>query len=131
MSKYVSVKEFARQAGVSAQAVYKQLDNKLKNYWQVENGKKVISLEGLSVFSSPASSTNKENNDTTKMVQMLFDQLEKKDEQIAALQEALKNAQQLADQAQRLQLATEQQMALLQAPKRRWWQRKKDDEEQV
>ena len=128
MSKYVSVKEFARQAGVSAQAVYKQLDNKLKGYWQVKDGKKVIDLEGLAVFEKPLS-TNGYDNNSAKVIELLTDQLKKKDEQIEALNEALQKALQTADQAQRLHASAEQQIALLQAPKRRWpWRKDKGAE---
>ena len=131
MSEFVSVKEFARRAGVSPQAVYKQLNNKLQGYWQLQNGKKVIDLAALSVFVQPVDNAGCTTSSTT-VEQLLIEQLKKKDEQIAALTEALADAQRLADQAQRLQAVAEKKVALLEAPKHRWpWQRKKADEETV
>ena len=39
-TEYLSVKDFADRAGVSQQAIYKQLNNKLKKYVKVVENKK-------------------------------------------------------------------------------------------
>ena len=56
-NEYLSVKQFSERAGVSSQAVYKQLNNKLKKFKKVENGKTYVNIRGLSCFVS-TSSTN-------------------------------------------------------------------------
>ncbi len=48
---YITIAEFARRAGVSKQAVYQRLNNvDLTSYVKLENGKKVINIEALSLF---------------------------------------------------------------------------------
>ena len=49
-NEYLSVKQFSERAGVSSQAVYKQLNNKLKKFKKVENGKTYVNIRGLSCF---------------------------------------------------------------------------------
>ena len=49
-SKYLSVKDFARHAGVSTQWVYKRLANELQPYCKIINGVKYINVEGLMLF---------------------------------------------------------------------------------
>lgn len=49
-SKYLSVKDFARHAGVSTQWVYKRLANELQPYCKIINGVKYINVEGLRLF---------------------------------------------------------------------------------
>ena len=56
-NEYLSVKQFSERAGVSSQAVYKQLNNKLKKFKKVENGKSYVNIRGLSCFVS-TNSTN-------------------------------------------------------------------------
>lgn len=121
--EYISVQEFARQVNITPQAVYKQLDNKLKGYWQLKNGKKLISVNAFELFENNQVDNNS-NNELTKVVELLTQQLKEKDKQIEGLNEALKKAQQLTDQAQQLQAQAEHKVALLEAPKRHWWQKK-------
>lgn len=47
---YLSVKEFAEQAGVSVQRIYQRLDTNLKPFIKTLNGKKRLSVEGLKLF---------------------------------------------------------------------------------
>ena len=47
MNKYLSVKEFAKQAGVSTQAVYQRIDKDLKLFTKAKDGKKTISDAAL------------------------------------------------------------------------------------
>lgn len=98
-NEYLSVKQFSERAGVSSQAVYKQLNNKLKKFKKVENGKTYVNIRGLSYFVSTNStnvvqpveqlSTNVEQP-VEQMIELLKEQLKAKDEQIRALNEQLK-----------------------------------------
>ena len=49
--EYISIAEFARRAGVTTQAVYKQLnnqvDNQLTTYVKIVNGKKRLHINAL------------------------------------------------------------------------------------
>jgi hypothetical protein len=47
---FLSIKEFAKMAKVSPQAVYKRLDKDLKEYFKVIDGKKSIKIEALKQF---------------------------------------------------------------------------------
>lgn len=142
MSEYISIKEFAKRAGITPQAVYKQIDNKLQPFVKLVNGKKALQIEALSLFennsfNSVGSSTtnNQLNGENSLVIKILQEQLEakdrqleakdkqlsEKDEQIKALNEALKKAQQITDQAQHLQANSEQRLLALEAPKKHWW----------
>lgn len=46
----ITVKEFARAAGVSTQAVYSRLQSDLQQFARVENGKKTIDSAALELF---------------------------------------------------------------------------------
>lgn len=45
--KYISIKEYAERKGVTKQAVYKQLNNKLSKYVEMVDGKKMLKIEVL------------------------------------------------------------------------------------
>ena len=113
-NKFISVKEFAKLAGVSSQSVYKKLNNKLQTYSTVVDNKKVIDttalweVYGIEEFNpnSTKFATNS-TNDSTKvervesdslnqeLIQMLKKQLDEKDKQISELQTLLSQEQQL------------------------------------
>lgn len=90
MDKYISIKEFADEAGVSVQAVYKRLNRDLKQFTEVKNGQKTISTEALKLFvTKPLSATIevKENQDKqpeilNEVLNQLTNQLKIKDEQL-------------------------------------------------
>ena len=123
MSEYISVTEFARRAGVSRQSVYKHMSTDCKPYVNVVDGKKRINVEALRIF-GVNESVNQDNRNSQQVdsetvnfdatmiqllqgqIEFLTEQLQAKDEQIAALQQAL-------DQQQRLQAAAQQQVAQL------------------
>ena len=48
--EYLSVKQFAKKAGVTTQRIYQLMNKSLKSYCKVENGKKYISSDGLKIF---------------------------------------------------------------------------------
>lgn len=101
-NEYLSVKQFSERAGVSSQAVYKQLNNKLKKFKKVENGKTYVNIRGLSCFVSTDStnvvqpveqlSTNVEQP-VEQMIELLKEQLKAKDE-------TLKNAMRITENTQ-------------------------------
>ena len=101
-NEYLSVKQFSERAGVSSQAVYKQLNNKLKKFKKVENGKTYVNIRGLSCFAATNStnvvqpveqlSTNVEQP-VEQMIELLKEQLKAKDE-------TLKNAMRITENTQ-------------------------------
>jgi len=50
MDNYLTVKQFADAANVSTQRIYQRLAKDLQSYCKEENGKKYISIEGLTLF---------------------------------------------------------------------------------
>lgn len=63
-SKYLTVKEFAEQANISQQAVYKQINGRLKPFMYNINGQKVIEAAALEKFYS-TQGVQPTNPDTT------------------------------------------------------------------
>ena len=110
-NEYLSVKQFSERAGVSSQAVYKQLNNKLKKFKKVENGKTYVNIRGLNCFAATNStnvvqpveqlSTNVEQQ-VEMMIELLKEQLKAKDEQIRALNEQLKAKDETLKNAMRI-----------------------------
>lgn len=103
-NEYLSVKQFSERAGVSSQAVYKQLNNKLKKFKKVENGKTYVNIRGLSCFVS-TNSTNvvqPVEQPVEQMIELLKEQLKAKDEQIRALNEQLKAKDETLKNAMRI-----------------------------
>ena len=82
-NKYYTVAEFAKKVGVSPQAVYKQVNKRLKNYCRLVEGRKVVSKSAFSVFSSKAVKPNIDID--TQVVANLWDQIREKDRQIETL----------------------------------------------
>lgn len=144
-NKFISVKEFAKLAGVSSQSVYKKLNNKLQTYSTVVDNKKVIDttalweVYGIEEFNpnSTKFATNS-TNDSTKvervesnslnqeLIQMLRKELEEKNKQIERLQQSLDNEQRLhaMEKQKVLELqgqVAEQQEKKEQEPKRQRW----------
>ena len=48
--EYLSVRQFAKKAGVTTQRIYQMMNKSLKSYCKVEDGKKYISAVGLKIF---------------------------------------------------------------------------------
>lgn len=127
MKEYLSIKEFAELVGVSQQAIYKQLNNKLKPYLKVVDNKKMLNKSAVELFKKPDNSSTVEQ----QLINMLQTELNQKNEQIATLQKLL-------DQEQQLHAMTRQELLLLEeknrepeveAPeptepeKKSWWQK--------
>lgn len=98
--EYMSVAEFADRAGCSKQAVYQQLNKKLKPYVKVIDGKKTINSKALwevygkeiqpesqSVVKEVDQELNKE------LIDLLKTQIEEKDRQIEDLHRLLEREQ--------------------------------------
>ena len=125
--EYLSIKEFAAAVGVSQQAVYKQLNNKLKPYLKVVENKKMLEKSALKLFEKE----EKTNQVEQQLINMLQTELNEKNEQIKKLQQSLEQSQQLLDQAQKLHamdkqriLELEDKAAVVQEePEKKWWQK--------
>lgn len=105
-SQYITIKEFARRAGVSTQAIYQRLDKDLQAYLQVIDNRKKLDIKGLELFlkkeeqQEPDKDLIKTLQDT---INLLGRQLAEKDKQIEELHRFL-------DQQQQLQAQTNQQI---------------------
>ena len=101
--EYLSVKEFAAAAGLTPQAVYKKLNNQLKPYFKMVDGKKTIEKSALELFDRSSETTTSSATVEQQLINMLQTELNKKNEQIAELQKAL-------DQEQRLHAMSQQRL---------------------
>lgn len=116
--EYLSIKDFAAAVGVSQQAVYKQLNNKLKPYLKVVENKKMLDIAALELFKKQ----EKTNQVEQQLINMLQTELNKKNEQIAELQKLLSQEQQLnAMNQQKIQALEDKAAAVPEEPKKKWW----------
>lgn len=129
VQELLTVKEFAELAGKSKQAIYKQLDNRLKGFVQVVDNKKMLESRALKDVFGVDPEKKVERTDPNiqaslekTLYEILRGELEAKNEQILALQEELAEERRhsreqadkiavFADQAQKLQLAQMQPQA--------------------
>lgn len=111
----LTIKEFAELAGVSKQAIYSQLDKRLKPFLVQVDNKKMLKSQALeqfysinlqSTFNQPSSqvessesvpsaderSNEKDKETILKMLEMLQEEIKKKDKQIERLQDSLDKA---------------------------------------
>ena len=119
--KYISISEYATIKGISKQAVYKQLNNKLKKFVVMVENKKmldiaVLTAEELNQVEQPLNQVEqplnnqfqplfeKELEEKNKTIESLLRQIENLQEQNSRLTELLSNSQYL--------LAAEQKKAL-------------------
>ena len=95
--QYLTVKQFAKRAGVSTQRVYQLLTKSLQSYCKTENGMKYIYIEGLKIFdkedlqevandlpSNLQGLASSEMELLKETIEALKQQLTVKDEQLAA-----------------------------------------------
>ena len=126
--EYLSVKQFAKRAGVTTQRIYQLMNKSLKIYCKTENGKKYISAEGLKIFEK--SEIEKDNlqelaKDLPRPKFRSYNSLKSnlQEETIHVLQKqlAIKDKQidekdkQIAELTTMLKISQEQQVALVQA----------------
>ena len=126
-TEYLSIKDFAKRAGVSQQSLYKRLNklnNQLNNYIKLIDNQKMIDIRALQEvygveveqpiqpFIQPVEQPIQPNFDSIlsqnqQMIDMLKEQLEAKDKQIENLQKLLDQEQQLNAMNQQKILALE------------------------
>ena len=118
--RYISIADFAKEAGVSKQAVYSRLKSQdLNKFIKLENGKKLINTKALELFnkSSSQSSFNQVEQGLESTEREYIESLKK---QIEELQRDKQELYRLLDQQQQLTAqanATIKQLQALQAPK--------------
>ena len=111
----LSVKEYARHAGITEQAVYKKLKNEksdLHQYLVEQNHKKFIKSEALKLIEDKQNPEKLESETLREMVDLLKSQIAEKDDQIQHLQ---KINDQLSAANSQLSSALESASASLQA----------------
>lgn len=134
--EYMTIKEFAAAAGVTEQAVYKQLNNKLSTYSTTLNGKKVLKIEALKEYKSKEVETEltQKLNETeaevnrlkeqiqqqkvdelSRAVNELKEQIRAKDQQIGSLHDLLKESQEALNRQQQLTAIQEKRITELTA----------------
>ena len=116
--EYLSIKEFATAVGISQQAVYKQLNNKLKEYLKVVDGKKMLDIKALELYKTSDDSTKNSTSCTTdeqQLINWLKEEIKEKNKQIALLQAQIEKEQQLLNQEQQLRMVEQQKYLELQS----------------
>ena len=110
--QFLSISEYANIKGISKQAVYQQLNKKLKDFVQVVDNQKFISIQALdeSELKRLEQPLEQEFNQVEQPIEQAFliSQLEEKDRQIDRLMKQIENLQELLNQSQRLQAADKQ-----------------------
>ena len=110
--QFLSISEYAKIKGISKQAVYQQLNKKLKDFVQVVDNQKFISIQALDEndLKKLEQPIEQEFNQVEQPVEQAFliSQLEEKDRQIDRLMKQIENLQELLNQSQRLQAADKQ-----------------------
>ena len=141
MSDYLTIKEFAEKVGVSQQAIYKQVERKLKNYVKLVDNQKMIDIKALQEVydigveqpiqpniepvEQPIQSSSQQIIDRL-LFDMLQEELRKKNEQIENLQqiikenelkyhESLMQSQQNLEREQQLHLLSKQRILELES----------------
>lgn len=130
--EYISVKEFAKRAGVSVQSLYKRLNglnNPLNQYIKLVDNQKMLNISALeeiygieveqpiqpnhSTYSTSESINEAVIDTLLKQTEMLKKELEIKNIQIKELNERLSESQKLLAYQQQLQAMAEQKLQLL------------------
>lgn len=116
----LTVSEFAEIVGISKQAVYKQLNNKLKPFINLVENKKYIHRKGLEVFQSTESTNHSTNFQSTNQptfnqveTDFLIKQIEEKDKTIEFQRAEIERLSKLLENQQVLLLNEQQKTTLL------------------
>lgn len=132
--EYITIKEFARRANKSPQAIYKRLNNQLSTYVKLVDNQKMLNIQalqdiyGIKVDNQNQPKVKRVDNsnqpDYQPIIDVMKDELETlreqlaiKDRQISELNERLAEAHKALDQAQHLQAMAEQKINLLESKK--------------
>ena len=114
--KYISIADFAKQAGVTKQAVYsRQKSQDLNKFIKLENGKKLINTKALELF-------NKSSSQAVNQVEQGLESTEREyieslKKQIEELQRDKQELYRLLDQQQQLTAQANATIKKLQATK--------------
>lgn len=147
--EYISIKEFAKRAGVSVQSIYKRLNglnNPLNQYIKLVENQKMLNISALeeiygieveqpiqpihsthSTPSTPHSISEKDKKTETKsetvsdLVSILEKELGAKNEQIAHLQKLLDQEQQLRMISEQKLLQIEENKTVEEGQKKKKW----------
>ena len=119
--KYYTVAEFAKKLGISRQSAYRKIDRYLSQYCKLDNGQKYISEAAFKdkklVRELQEIRQSADSIDT--VLNLLQEQLARKDEQIEKLQDQLTELTKAFREAQALHADTIQRE--LTDNKRKWW----------
>lgn len=107
--QYISIKEFAEKAGVSQQAIYKQLNNKLKKYVKVVENKKFLHISALDEYIKP----QENSTDKQQLLNLLQDNLKVLQEELSEKNKQIENLTKLLDQEQQLNAMNQQKILAL------------------
>lgn len=116
--KYISIADFAKQAGVSKQAVYSRLKSQdLNKFIKLENGKKLINTKALELFNKSSSQSSFNQCVEQGLESTEREYIESLKKQIEELQRDKQELYRLLDQQQQLTAQANATVKLLQAPK--------------
>lgn len=119
--KYYTVAEFAKKLGISRQSAYRKIDRYLSQYCKLDNGQKYISEAAFKdkklVRELQEIRQSADSIDT--VLNLLQEQLARKDEQIEKLQDQLTELTKAFREAQALHAGTIQRE--LTDNNRKWW----------
>lgn len=111
--RYISIADFAKQAGVSKQAVYSRLKSQdLNKFIKLENGKKLINTKALELFNKSSFNQVEQGLESTER-----EYIESLKKQIEELQRDKQELYRLLDQQQQLTAQANATIKLLQSPK--------------
>ena len=114
--RYISIANFAKEAGVSKQAVYSRLKSQdLNKFIKLENGKKLINIKALELFNKSSSQSSFKVEQDLESTEREYIEFLKK--QIEELQRDKQELYRLLDQQQQLTAQANATIKLLQAPK--------------
>lgn len=136
--QFLSIKQFAKMAKVSPQSIYKrlnQVDNSLNNYVKTVESKKMIDCRALyDIYgikieqpSQPEVEQGEQqkqpvNDVTNQLIEMLRNELEAKNKQLAEMQKLLDQEQQLRMvEHQKLLSLKEENKTPEESHKKHWW----------
>lgn len=95
VQELISVKDYAKAAGITEQAVYKRLRTPTFQKYLVEtHGKKLLKVEILKTIEDKKTVEQLETENLREIVELLKQQITAKDEQIKELQIQIKSQQQ-------------------------------------
>lgn len=113
---YLSVKEFAKIAGVSTQRIYQILDRDLQKFCKLFGKSKKINVEALKIFGKSLQvESNYDSNNDSLVIRALLEQIEMKDKQLANKDNQIFELQNILKSMQDQQLALTKSLANSQA----------------